>query len=293
MKKLAFLSMDPKDLEEYFVYDDLLIAPFAQLGYSVSTVSWHEQSHDYSQYEAVIVRTPWDYQQHESAFIACLQRIASQTLLINSLPLMQWNLNKQYLKDLQRSGVAVLPTLWFDTFNSESVKQAFSHFECDELVIKPCVSANADDTFRLTPTTLPACEPELSRCFEQRSFMLQPFVDSVTEYGEISLFYFAGELSHAILKRPKDGDFRVQEEHGGSLRAITPDTAMLHSAEAALAAMPDDYLYARVDLLMFDAQWRVIELELIEPSLYFNLAPASAQCFVSAYQRYLALHGND
>ncbi|NVK54380.1 MAG: hypothetical protein HWE26_02090 [Alteromonadaceae bacterium] len=288
MKKLAFLSMDPKELEAFYVYDELLFEPFAQLGYAISTVSWHDAEHDYSQYEAVIVRTPWDYQQHESAFVACLQRIASQTLLVNSLQLMLWNLNKVYLKDLASSGVAVLPTLWFDAFDEETVADAFGHFQSNEIVIKPCVSANADDTYRLTPETLPAHIPELTRCFAQRSFMLQPFVTSVVEYGEVSLFYFAGELSHAILKRPKAGDFRVQEEHGGSLQVITPDTAMLKNAEAALAAMPDDYLYARVDLLMFAEQWRIIELELIEPSLYFNLAPQSPTRFVTGYQRYLA-----
>lgn len=286
MKKLAFLSMD--DMQDFFVYDELLHAPFAELGYEIDTISWHLADYDFSEYEAVIVRSPWDYQQYETRFVECLKRINKQTRLMNSLPLMLWNLNKRYLKDLQIASVPVLPTLWLNGVSFESLDQAFSRFECDELVIKPCVSANADDTFRLTRAQLCEQVEQLAECFQQRQCMVQPFVTSVTERGEVSLFYFAGELSHAILKRPKDGDFRVQEEHGGSLQAITAEPAMLQNAEAALQAMPDDYLYARVDMLWFADQWRIIELELIEPSLYFNLDEQSPQRFVNAYLRYLS-----
>lgn len=288
MKKLAFLSMD--DLQDFFVYDELLLAPFAAQGYEVDTISWHQPDVDYSIYEAVIVRSPWDYQQYETEFVSCLKRIERQTRLINSLPLMLWNFNKQYLKDLEAAGVPVLPTRWLSRFEQSAITGAFSEFACDELVIKPCVSANADDTFRLTPERLATNIGELATCFAGRECMVQPFVSSVTEQGEVSLFYFAGELSHAILKQPKAGDFRVQEEHGGSLQAITPEPAMLTNALAALNAMPDDYLYARVDLLWFAGEWRIIELELIEPSLYFNLDEQSPQRFVNAYLRYLNAH---
>ena len=288
MKKLAFLSMD--DLQDFFVYDELLLAPFAEHGYTVDTVSWHEADYDFSDYEAVIVRSPWDYQQYEAAFVACLKRIDQQSCLLNSLPLMMWNLNKRYLKDLDAAGVPVLPTLWLSDFDEAAVSGAFSRFACDEVVIKPCVSANADDTFRLTRAAIQQQHEQLAACFKQRQCMVQPFVQSVTERGEVSLFYFGGELSHAILKRPQKGDFRVQEEHGGSLQAITPEPSMVHNAEAALQAMPDDYLYARVDLLWFADDWRIIELELIEPSLYFNLDERSPQRFVNAYLRYVNAH---
>ena len=289
MKKLAFLSMD--DLQDFFVYDELLLAPFAAHGYQVDTVSWHLSDYDFTTYEAVIVRSPWDYQQYEAEFVACLKRINQQTQLLNSLPLMLWNLNKHYLQDLEQATVPVLPTRWLEGYAHKTLESAFAEFDCAEIVIKPCVSANADDTFRLTPEKLAAMQAQLADCFAGRACMVQPFVTSVVERGEVSLFYFGGELSHAILKRPKAGDFRVQEEHGGSLQSITPEPAMLHNAEAALKAMPDDYLYARVDLLWFAGEWRIIELELIEPSLYFNLDEQSPQRFVDAYLRSLSAHG--
>lgn len=275
-------------LEDFFVYDDLLIEPFANAGYSIDTVSWRNADFDFSEYESVIVRSPWDYQQAPAAFMACLERIASQTQLINPLALMQWNLDKRYLRDLDAEEVAVLPTVWLEDYEHDTLASAFSEFNSNEIVIKPCISANADDTFRLTREALVAQQGLLEEVFSTRPAMVQPFVTSVVEKGEVSLFYFAGELSHAILKTPKRGDFRVQEEHGGSLSVISPDASMLESAEQALHAMPTDYLYARVDLLQHDGQWCIIELELIEPSLYFNLDDRSPQCFVSAYLRYMS-----
>lgn len=282
--KIAFLSMD--SLEDFFAYDSLLLAPFADIGIQVDTVSWRKRDIDYKQYDAVIVRSPWDYQQHEAEFVACLQRINAQTQLINPLSLMLWNMNKQYLKSLQDVGVHTLPTLWFDDFDLTNIQSELSQFNSDEIVIKPCVSANADDTYRLTLPQLEEQSQSLKSIFSTRSFMVQPFVTSVVDHGEVSLFYFSGALSHSILKRPKAGDFRVQEEHGGSLQAITASPQMQQNAQRALAAMPDRYLYARVDLLWFEEEWRVIELELIEPSLYFTLCEQSPRRFVEAYQRY-------
>ncbi|MFS1702237.1 ATP-grasp domain-containing protein [Alteromonas sp. AMM-1] len=284
MKKIAFLSMD--SLDDFFVYDDLLIAPFGQVGYQVETVSWRNSEQDYSGYEAVIVRSPWDYQQAPQAFMACLEQIDSQTRLMNPLALMQWNVDKRYLRELASADVAVLPTLWLDDYHHETLVNAFEAFGCDEIVIKPCISANADDTFRLSRADLDLRQAQLAQVFSKRPAMVQPFVTSVVEQGEVSLFYFAGELSHAILKTPKQGDFRVQEEHGGTLAVITPEQAVIASAEQALSAMPTGYLYARVDLLQHQGKWCIIELELIEPSLYFNLDDTSPQKFVDAYLRY-------
>ncbi|TPV54315.1 hypothetical protein FJ444_19210 [Aestuariibacter sp. GS-14] len=284
MKKIAFLSMD--SLDDFFVYDDLLITPFGQVGYQVETVSWRNSEQDYSGYEAVIVRSPWDYQQAPQAFMACLEQIDSQTRLMNPLSLMQWNVDKRYLRELASADVAVLPTLWLDDYHHETLVNAFEAFGCDEIVIKPCISANADDTFRLSRADLDLRQAQLAQVFSKRPAMVQPFVTSVVEQGEVSLFYFAGELSHAILKTPKQGDFRVQEEHGGTLAVITPEQAVIASAEQALSAMPTGYLYARVDLLQHQGKWCIIELELIEPSLYFNLDDTSPQKFVDAYLRY-------
>ena len=281
MPAVAFLSTD--DLEEFFVYDELLIPIFNDNGWSVETISWHSHSENWDRFDFVIVRSTWDYQQHPDAFLACLKQIdASSATLLNPLPLIQWNIEKHYLKDLQNKGVPIVGTLWSNVFNNSVIKGAFSHFNSDTVVVKPTLSANSDNTYKLSKANWHENQQVLSNIFNQRDFMVQPFLNSVVEEGEYSLFYFGGKYSHAIKKVPQKGDFRVQEEHGGSLYPTTVDNEQLDIAQKALSAMPYEALYARVDLVRQGSSWAIMELELIEPSLYFNLDEQSPLRFVKA-----------
>lgn len=290
MKHVAFLSMS--DLGDFFVYDDLLIPFFEKAGWQVTSVPWRDTT-DWDQFDAVIVRSPWDYQQSPEAFLQCLRGIeASRAYLDNPLPLMEWNLHKTYLKDMEAKGVITLPTRWETGYNLATVTEAFSEFSTDTLIVKPVLSANADDTFRLSREEAHRRETALQTLYRDRKIMIQPFVEEVLTEGEYSLFYFDGQYSHAILKTPKSGDFRVQEEHGGALQPVIPDATMLQACTRALEAMPTDSLYARVDLISYQNAWAIMELELIEPSLYFNLDSASQPRFVDAFlRRYAASAG--
>ncbi|WP_334014562.1 ATP-grasp domain-containing protein [Alteromonas sp. S167] len=285
MPNIALLSTD--NLEDFFVYDELLIPYFSKQGWGVETVSWHCASENWSRFDYVIVRSTWDYQQHADEFLSCLKAIdASKATLLNPLRLMQWNIEKFYLKDLYNKGVNIVDTLWCDAFDSCEIENAFTHFATDTIVVKPVLSANADDTFKLSKQGWAAQLNTLARVFASRRFMIQPFLTSVVEEGEYSLFYFGGQLSHAIKKVPQRGDFRVQEEHGGSLFLVNADAAQQEIATQALNAMPLPALYARVDLIKHNNEWAIMELELIEPSLYFNLDDASPERFVNAMLAY-------
>ncbi|GMM71612.1 hypothetical protein MTsDn5_15640 [Alteromonas gracilis] len=286
MPSVAFLSTD--NLEDFFVYDELLVPYFNQKGWKVETVSWHTNAENWGRFDYVIVRSTWDYQQHAEAFLACLKQIdASSTTLLNPLRLMQWNIEKYYLKDLQQKGVPIVKTIWETTFDNAVIDKAFDEFSSGAIVIKPVLSANADDTFKLERETWKESAGVLSNTFKQRDFMIQPFLSSIVEEGEYSLFYFGGAFSHAIKKVPQEGDFRVQEEHGGRLHPVSVDDVQLAVAEKALSAMPCNALYARVDLVRQNNNWAIMELELIEPSLYFNLDEDSPVRFVEAL---LAFH---
>tara|TARA_R110002012_G_scaffold321590_1_gene550000 strand:- start:376 stop:1245 length:870 start_codon:yes stop_codon:yes gene_type:complete len=282
MKRCAFLSTD--NLEGYFVYDELLYEPLKQVGWQVEAVSWHNSTVDWNSFDVVVVRSTWDYQQHAKAFMQCLQRIEdSSAILANSLRLLTWNISKEYLKDIASQGIGIVPTLWLDTFDLAQVSAGFERFNCDRLVIKPCVSANADYTYMLDREQLLAQSKNLAEVFNGRAFMVQPFIEAVVTQGEYSLFYFNGHFSHAILKTPEQGDFRVQEEHGGSLQAVEPDEEMLTQARHTMASLPDDALYARIDLLRYQDEYVVMEIELIEPSLYFNMDANAPANFVEAF----------
>jgi len=287
MCHVAFLSTD--NLEAFFVYDELLLPYFNAEGWKVSTVSWHAKQYDWSQYDYVVVRSTWDYQQYPEAFLEVLAQIdTSSAILLNPLPLMRWNIEKYYLQDLAAKGCLTVPTCWQSRFNEDVIREQFELLESNKLVIKPVLSANADDTFVLTPECIHEYVDRLKHTFQSRAFMVQPFLPSVVEEGEYSLFYFGGVLSHAILKKPAEGDFRVQEEHGGQLKLVTPTAEQCSVAQSALENMPVPALYARVDLIDLSGAWAVMELELIEPSLYFNLDEASCQRFVSAMLNYHA-----
>jgi glutathione synthase/RimK-type ligase-like ATP-grasp enzyme len=282
MKRCAFLSMD--SLEDFFYYDTLLYEPLKASGWLAEEVSWRKTDVDWSVYDVVVIRTTWDYQDDVEGFLACLQQIeASSAVLHNSLKIVEWNISKNYLKDLQNQGINIVPTLWFDSFLLTELQAGFSHFDTPQIVLKPLVSANADHTYRLTPENLVEQADDLKAVFTKREFMLQPFLTGIVEEGEYSLFYFAGHYSHSILKRPHSGDFRVQEEHGGQLKSIQPCEDMLTTARHCLAALPADVLYARIDLVRHKNEFAVMEIELIEPSLYFNMDAKSPQRFVDAF----------
>lgn len=284
MRHVAILTMDT--LEDFFAYDYMLDAPMLANGWQTEHVSWRDESIDWNKYAVVIVRSPWDYQQDAEAFLACLKRIDdSKAALENSYSLMSWNLQKTYLKDLAANGVPIVPTLWLDAYQPNMLESAFATFESSEVIVKPVVSANADFTYRISPSQVANMQAELSQVFADRALMLQPFLPAIVSPGEYSLFYFDHEYSHAILKTPKSTDFRVQEEHGGSLLSISPTEEMYKVAEQTLAALPDRAMYARVDLIETGSGFAVMEVELIEPSLYFNMDDTSAQRFTDVFCR--------
>ena len=286
MRKVAFLSMDY--MEGFYSYDDLLIEPFKIIGWEVETISWKAKNICWKDYEVVIVRSTWDYQNSPKEFLKVLEEINSQTRLENNYNILKWNMDKTYLRDLEEKGIKIVPSIWREKFNENEYLTFFEELNTNEIIIKPTVSANADSTFRLEIDNVNSTMSILKSTFQSRSFMVQPFMKSVITEGEYSLFYFGGEYSHTILKLPKENDFRVQEEHGGVIRPILPEALMKTKAEKILEVIETDLLYARIDLVKTDENdFALMELELIEPSLYFNMDSGSAERFAKVFDKWM------
>jgi glutathione synthase/RimK-type ligase-like ATP-grasp enzyme len=285
MSKLAFLSID--DLSGYVTDDDLAIEPLRELGWDVETVSWRQTRAKWNEYAAVIIRTTWDYQKNLPTFLRVLREIDSNTRLANSLSVATWNADKIYLRKLEERGANIVPTIWRDHgLEKTDIAKWFDQLQTDEIVIKPNVSANAENTFRLHRNT--AITPELIEVFANRSYMVQPFMRGIVEEGEFSLFYFGGEYSHAILKTPKTSDFRVQEEHGGVIQPVQPTARLLTAGEKILQFVKPTPLYARADFVRDENDnFALIELELIEPSLYFRKDEHAPRRFANAINNWL------
>lgn len=280
-RRCCFLSMD--DLAGYVSDDELAIEPLNDLGWEVETISWRDEAADWNDFEAVIIRTPWDYQDEPEKFIEVLRRIdSSSARLENALSIVEWNLDKRYLRKLEDRGVRIVPTLWSEAvISAERFSEWKRELANDELIIKPTISATAKDTFRLVEF-----DDALSDVFSGRSYMVQPFMRQIIEEGEYSLFYFNGVYSHTILKAPTAGDFRVQEEHGGLITAVEPEFKMLETAKQINDLIDPLPLYSRIDLVRCDdGGFALMELELIEPALYFRMDEGSPQRFAREFDR--------
>jgi glutathione synthase/RimK-type ligase-like ATP-grasp enzyme len=231
----------------------------------IEEVIWDDPAINWGHYDAALVGTTWDYPLKRDRFFKTLARIDAQTFLLNPLSLMRWNLDKVYLADLAKKGVPSIPTLWADAADAEAVIPAFDALQADEIVIKPRIGANAWRQARLkrgealpTHKNLPP-----DACF------IQPFLSSVAKYGEISMLYYNGRFSHGVRKIPGEGDYRVQSGYGGREMDHHPDAQEQAVAKAAIAALPQLPLYARIDLVRNTQNQPVImEVELIEPYHY-------------------------
>lgn len=282
-KKAALLSTD--NLQNFFTYDKLLIEPMKKIGWIAEEISWRNENVNWNDYDAVIVRSTWDYQNDSEKFIGVLEKINTASHLENDIDLMKWNMNKNYLFDLEQKGVKIVDTIWEKKFNRILANEYFDKLTTDEIIIKPNISANADNTFRLTREKLNKNLELLEKVFAAREFMVQPFLNNIIEEGEYSLFYFNGKFSHSVLKKPKKNDFRVQEEHGGNIQPFKVSNDLILIAENIIKKLSTIPLYGRVDLVRTkDNEFALIELELIEPSLYLNKDDQSPNKFVNAFE---------
>lgn len=287
MKRCAFLTLD--EVGDFVIDDEHAIAPLARLGWSVATVPWRQTAEPWSSFDAVVIRSTWDYWNDLDAFLGVLQAIDRVTLLANPLALVRWNLRKTYLRDLERRGVAIVPTLWPETVGADDVAGWAERLGEERLVIKPVVGANGEDAYRIAAGDPAARRDAVARRFRDRPALVQPFMPRILDEGEYSLFYFGGRYSHAILKTPAAGEFRSQEEHGAEVRAVTAPARLLECGERALRALDLAPLYARIDFVR-DAEdgFRLMEQELVEPSLYLRMDPEAPRRFAAALDAWFA-----
>ncbi len=284
--ELVFLTL--ADRTGFVIDDALAIAALELRGHRVVEIPWRTFDLT-SRPDGVIVRTPWDYQHDLGSFLALLDGIeAAGIRLQNRAALCRWNSDKRYLAELATRGLRTVPTIFGHDLDEPTLAALPGRLGSQAWVLKPTIGANADDTFRLQGEPDAETARDLVRRFAARGFMAQPFLRAIVEVGESSLFYFGGHLSHAVQKRPKAGDFRVQEEHGGHITALEPDAALRRAGAEILAALGPAPLQARVDLVRLDDGLpALMELEAIEPSLYFRMHPRAKEHFADAVESWL------
>lgn len=243
---------------------------------------------DWSGFEAVLIRSTWDYFKHLDAFLEVLERIEAETYLLNPLELVRWNSRKTYLSDLEGRGVEIVPTLFSARLGSSVLDDLFLQFQSNRIIIKPVVSGGAYRTFLLNHDAAEEKRAAAIESFAADEYLAQPFVESVISEGEYSVFYFDGVVSHTVVKTPNARDFRVQEEHGGTIREIGAPAGLKAAARRAFEAVKPRPLYARIDLVRgASGSWMVMEIELIEPSLYLRSSAGAPARLAHAFDAWM------
>lgn len=292
-RRCAFLTM--QDTAGWSIDADLAFAPLAALGWECAWLPWQSLQVDWDRWDAVYVAATWDYPENPDAFLDVLDSInRSSATLVNPLELIRWNIPKTYLRELQDGGINIVPSRWYQSLAGCDLTADAAAFGVGTLIVKPVISTNATDTFRLELPVSASMMEKLSRTFADREFIVQPFISGIETDGEYSLFYIGGAFSHAIRKVPKRGDFRVQEEHGADIQAARPDAALVTAADEVMALLAHEPLYARCDFVRDTAGvYQVMELELIEPSLYLRMDSDAPRRFAEAFDLYIRMHGGE
>jgi hypothetical protein len=278
--------------------DDLpLLAALREHGVQVEQPIWDDPAVDWRAFDAVLIRTTWDYQDKHPQFVAWAERVGGCTRLFNPAPLVAWNTHKQYLRELERCGVPLADTVWFAAGQAHDLAKAVHERGIKRGFLKPLVGANARNTLRFDArevAELAAAQKHLEQLTASVDMMLQPYLASVEREGELSAIYFDGALSHAVRKVPSAGDYRVQDDWGAHDEPTVLEPEALAVCEQTFAgltacvrqrgwdvALP--LLYARVDLLRDDdGRFVLNELEVVEPSLFLRHGPAAAHTLARA-----------
>jgi glutathione synthase/RimK-type ligase-like ATP-grasp enzyme len=272
--------------------DDLIFCEILKKdGIAFRAVIWDEAVPETLGVTHLLIRSPWDYHFRVDLFIDFLKNCeACGITVINNSKIVDWNHTKIYLRGLLEDNNRIVDSFFF-TKDDElaDIQEEVRSLGWKEIVVKPVISATSHLTFR-THVDAPELSSQLSQITDRCEGMIQPFVPSIATDGEVSLIYFKGDktiFSHAALKKPKAGDFRVQVDFGGSAEVFAPSPELVSFGLKTLDHVRDPWLYARVDIVNWRKDPRISEVEMIEPNLFFALSLPSAQLFVDALKTFL------
>jgi hypothetical protein len=258
--------------------DRLAVDVLIQRGYKVAIAVWDEPAVKWSAAGTVIIRSTWDYNLKHEAFLAWAESVARVAPLYNPLELVRWNIHKSYLSDLASKGVPVVPTLWLDAKSRANLRETLAGAGWPEAVLKPAIGLSTYGVRMVSGSA--EDQAHLDELLLEHDVMVQPFMESVQDYGERSLMFINGTYSHAARKTAFQPLLPAGEAGETPAEATGAEIAV---AVKAMQSLPTPALYARVDLVLGAAgEPLVIECELIEPTLFLSMHPRAAHRFADA-----------
>ena len=266
-----------------YAEEQQLISLFAKHGIEARAEVWSDAAVDWRSYDVVVLRSTWDYFKRFPEFRRWLDTMKDWGVrLLNPLPLVEWNLDKMYLRELEQAGVRIIPAAFFEQGESLDLTALVADRGWSRVILKPSISGGAYETYLFEGSQAGQYQAKAEAILKECGALVQPYFPEIEIEGECSLLFFGGIFAFGVLKSPAPKDFRVQFEHGGTFRRFSPDEALIKTAQAILAKLPAAASYARVDGVRRAGEFYLMEVELIEPYLYLAVAPEMAERVVDA-----------
>lgn len=251
--------------------DDTLLNFLIKKGLNVEKIIWNDPNIDWKAYDLVILKSPWDYFDLIDSFYKWLAMLQKEGVrLLNPIATVKWNADKHYLHEIAKTGLKVVKSIFITKGEQVDLSNYFKVFDAEKFIVKPCVSGGSKNTFKVNLENVKEISEKINLLLTEEDFILQPFVKEIEEDGEWSFVFFNGQFSHALLKKAKPGDFRVQHSFGGTIHPQQPAANLVASAQKYVNVFAKNCLYARVDAALIQQELVLMELELIEPFLFLN-----------------------
>lgn len=272
--------------------DEQLTRFLTEKGHTVKNPIWNDPRVDWTFFDLILIKSPWDYFNHIEDFYNWLSMLEQEGCrVLNPLATLRWNADKHYLLDIAAAGLKVTPGVFTSPEQEILLEQYFDVFNTDGLIVKPAVSGGSKNTFKVTREEAGETGLQLQALSKKEDFIIQPFLKEIEENGEWSFLFFGGKFSHSLLKKAKAGDFRVQATFGGTVHALSPSAAQLDQVVPYADQFAKNCLYARIDGTFVNDEFVLMELELIEPFLFLETAAQSFENYYEALKHYLEQAG--
>lgn len=281
------VHIDPY-IDNILTEDRLLTDALEQKGFKVTRTFWDNEHFDWSNARFALFRATWDYFHRFNEFHDWLKNKTGLIQFINPYSIIQWNMNKHYLGELRKKGVNIPPTLFLEQGELSSLKELLRQTGWKKAILKPAIAGAARHAYLFDVSSVDQYQDVFQQLISTESMLLQEFQEQIVSKGEVSFMVFGGKYSHAVLKKVKSGDFRVQDDFGGSLHEYTASKEEREFVESVIAQCEVLPVYARVDVMWDNSdQLCLSELEMIEPELWFRKAPSSAEIMANAVSAYI------
>jgi glutathione synthase/RimK-type ligase-like ATP-grasp enzyme len=278
--KIALLTCEK--LPNLLETDQLLIPALAKHNIVAKAVIWDDKTINWQDFDVLIFRNTWDYYEKQEEFDNWLQKIEKIGIkTLNSIAIINQNKHKFYLRELQKKGFKILPTIFIDKTDNLAISKIIpKHWK--KAVIKPAYSAGSYQTSVFEVQETDKINQEYQSIASEKELLLQEFMPEIQTLGETSFVFFNKKFSHAVNKKPADGEFRIQVQFGGKYKLVTPSEILIQKAQEIVNTFSEDLLYARVDGIIIENELHLMEIECLEPDLYFNLAEGSMEKFINS-----------